>query len=242
MMPAVAIVAAVAPETRAALAALRGPRRLAVPGYRAWSGTAGTRTVTVVQSGIGASRAAAALRRLGGRPRLVVSIGFAGALVAGTRAGDVVLPNTIVWEEDGRAERHPIARPLREAAHAALPRPLRASALHGALLSSPVVLASIAAKEDAARRTGAVAVEMETAGLVTAARETGAPVLVLRTILDTADVSLEGLPPSLDSSWYARTQLMVRPTAWPAVWAVVRAMPRATHNLTAALAAVLPAV
>ena len=234
------VVTAVATETRAVLAALRRVRRFTLPRLRAWQGEAAGRAVHVVQAGVGWERAGAALRAFPPSRTIVVSVGFAGGLVDGAGAGEVVLPTTIVSEHPSGLERYTVPAAVWESARAHLPAGDARRALHGPLLSSPTILASTVDKRAAAARTGAVAVEMEAAGLIAAAG--GADVLALRVILDGADVSLSGLPPDLDSSWRARAQLLGRPAAWATVVALARQIPAAGRVLTRALATVLPAL
>lgn len=241
-MRPVAVMTAVGPETRAVLAAIRRPIRVPLAGFRAWSGTAGERPITVVQGGIGPERARAALHALDVSHGLIVSAGFAGALVPNAVAGDLVLPGAVVWELEASVERYDVPAATWRAARNALPAALAASALHGAILSSATVVASVAAKRSAAARTGAVAVEMEAAALIAIARERGLDVLVLRTILDGADVSLEGLPADLEQSWRARARLIGTPSAWPQVLSLARQVPRAARSLTEAAASVLAAL
>jgi len=232
------VVTAVAAETRAVLAALRQVRRLTVPKRRAWQAEIAGRTVQVVQAGVGWERAGAALQAMPGPHGVVLSVGFAGALVPGPMAGDVVLPTTIVWENAAGCERYPVPTDAWESARTQLPVDDARRALHGPLLSSATIVASTVDKRDAASRTGAVAVEMEAAGLIAAAR--GADVVALRVILDGAEVSLEGLPPDLDSSWRARAQLLGRPGAWATVVALARQIPTVSRVLTRVVGAVLP--
>ena len=236
------VVTAVRAETRAVLAALTRPTRISIRGMRGWKGQAGNRSVTLLQAGVGPARARAALEALTAPYDLVVSIGFAGALVTGASPGDVVLPDTVVWEEAVGLHRYAVPVGTWHTAKRQLPADLATRALHGPLLSSPVVVATPAAKHAAAMRLGAVAVEMEAAALVTVACERGADVLILRAILDSVDVSLEDLPPDLDSSWRARAQLMGRPRAWPGVLSLAYRIPHVARALTRATAAVLPAL
>lgn len=242
MSDSLVVVTAVAPETRAVLAALRQPVRVPLRGFRAWRGTAGRRTIMVVQGGIGPASARAALSAIDSPYDLVLSVGFAGALVVDVAAGDVVLPKVVVWTQDARLQRYVVPAGAWHTARAALPPGIASRGLYGSLLSSPVVIASVTAKQDAASRSGADAVEMEAAALIAVARDRNVGLLTLRTILDGADVSLEGLPPNLDSSWRARARLIGSPGAWPRVIALARHIPRATRNLTEATAAVLAAL
>jgi nucleoside phosphorylase len=234
------VVTAVAAETRAVLAALRRVQRFPVPKLRAWEGEAGGRAVRVVQAGVGWERAGVALRALPSPWAIVVSVGFAGALIDGVATGDVVLPTTIVSEHPSGVERYAVPTALWESARAGVPADQEPRALHGLLLSSPTVVASPGDKRAAAARTGAVAVEMEAAGLIAAAG--GVDVLALRVILDGADLSLAGLPPDLDSSWRARAQLIGRPAAWATVVTLARQIPAASRALTRVLRTVLPSL
>ena len=236
------VVTAVGAETRAVLAALTRPKRIALAGLRAWDAQAGTRAVTLVQAGIGPMRARAALQAVHLPHGLIVSVGFAGALVAEASPGDIVLPDTILWEDDTGTHRYTVPARTWQTARAPLIEDLPLGRLQGALLSSPIVLASPEAKRSAARRCGAVAVEMEAAALVAVARDRGIALVVLRAILDTVDVSLEQLPPDLDSSWLARARLVGRPGAWPGVLALTRQIPHVARALTQASAAVLSAL
>jgi nucleoside phosphorylase len=242
MSDALAVVTAVAPETRAVLRALTRPARMELAGFRAWRGTVGARSVMLVQGGIGPERACAALTALSTSPALVISAGFAGALVDGAAAGDVALPESIVWEAHGEHARYTVPTDSWQASRAALPSNVEARALFGVMLSSAAVVASIAAKREAATTFGASTVEMEAAGLIRAARRREVEVLVVRTILDTADVSLEGLPANLDSSWGARAQLIGMPHLWPRVAALARQVPHAANALHEAVVRVLRAI
>jgi adenosylhomocysteine nucleosidase len=236
------VVTAVKAETRAVLAALTRPTRIAFSGIRAWGGQAGGRSVTLIQAGIGPVRARAALLAVTIPHRLVISIGFAGALVMDASPGDIVLPDTVVWEDGAGLRRYTVPAGVWRTAKSGLPADLAIRTLQGPLLSSPVVVATPAAKRAAALRCGAVAVEMETAALVAIASERGVDVLVLRAILDTVDISLEGLPPDLDSSWVACARLVARPGAWPGVLNLTRRIPHVARALTRATAAVLSAL
>lgn len=233
------VVTAVKAETQAVLAALTHPKRVPLSGFRAWEAKAGDRHVTLVQAGVGPTRAQAALSALVTAYDLVVSVGFAGALVAHASPGDIVLPATVVWEGITSLHRYTVPLSAWETATARLPASLSCRALQGPILSSPLVLASPEAKRSAALRSGAVAVEMEAAALITVAHQHGIDVLVLRAILDGLDVSLEQLPADLDSSWWARAQLAGRPAAWPGVLTLIRHIPHVTQMLTHATTAVL---
>jgi nucleoside phosphorylase len=171
-----------------------------------------------------------------------VSLGFAGALVPGPGTGDFVLSRTLLWDEDGQLRRHEMARGLVETVEKALPPEFRHAALRGALFSSPVVLATPAAKEQAARHYGAVAVEMEAAALAGCAADRGIAFLALRVILDPVDLSLAGIPKNLDISWAARARLLGMPATWPLLLRLRRHVTAAGITLRKITAAILPAL
>ncbi len=229
-------------ETRAVLAALTRVRR-ARPARRlpTWEGEAGAHRVTVVQGGVGpiaARRATADLPRCD----VLVSLGFAGALAPGLAAGDVVLPGEILWEEDGELRRYRVASGVLHAASAALGSDARLRIVGGDLLSSPVVIASSAAKRAEAERLGATAVEMEAAPLAAFAEARAIPFVALRVILDSAELSLEALPPGVSTSWASRVRLVTRPAAWSLVAELRRHLGVAAPVLTKAARSALAAL
>lgn len=236
------VVTAVRTETRAVLEALRHVRRADVRGLRIWQAESRGRPVTLVQAGIGPARARRALEAVSPPHGPVLSIGFAGALVADAKPGDVALPNSVLWEGPSSLQRYDVPASSWRRIDARVATMNLGATLRGPMLSSSVIVASPEEKRAASRRTGAVAVEMEAAGLVPVACERGVDLLVVRTILDTADVSLAELPADLDSSWSARAALLGRPRAWPSVWAVARHIPCAARNLRTTVAAALTAL
>jgi nucleoside phosphorylase len=236
------VVTAVRLETRAVLAALTAPRRRRPATPPSWEGEAGTNRVTLVEGGVGPGAARRALLACPAPCDVVVSIGFAGALTPGLAPGDLVLPGTVLWEEEGALRRYTIPPGLLRAAADALPTSLAPTAARGNLLSSPVVLAAVAAKLTAARRYDALAVEMEAAALAAEAAARGAALLVLRAILDPLDLSIEGLPRNLEASWAARMRLAAMPGTWPLLMTLRRHAGAAKATLAMAARAVLPAL
>jgi adenosylhomocysteine nucleosidase len=235
------IVTAVRAETRAVLRALSRVVRVRHGGpLRRWDGRAGERPVTIVESGIGPVRAATVLRATIAATDLVISTGFAGALVGDGAPGDLLVPPTIVWDREHDLDRYTVRTAIHETAERSLADGGLRRTMPGGLFSSPTVIASPAAKRATATRTGAVAVEMEAAGIVAVAREWDVPVLALRVLLDGADISLEHIPPDLDSSWKARAQLVTRPAAWPGVLTLARHVPGAARALSRAISTILP--
>ena len=240
------VVTAVRAETRAVLGAVSRVTRSteAGPGRR-WEGRVGERSVTIIEAGIGPVRAAAALRAAIAATDLVVSRSVLRARSSVTALREI---SSFRRRSSGSARRistaTTVASGLLDTAERALRDRRSCDELRrGALFSSPTVIATPAAKRATAARTGAVAVEMEAAGDHRGrAASAACPCSPLRVILDTADVSLEHLPPDLDSSWRARARLVARPAAWPGVLTLARHVPGAARALGRALGAVLPAL
>ena len=117
---------------------------------------------------------------------MLLSLGFAGALDDALRPGDVVV---------GGAVLHGASAPLLTggggAARAAmLLREGGVSALEGAVLTVDEPLLSPQAKRRAREESGALIVDMEARWIAEAAAAHGAPVVVLRVVLDEADFAL----------------------------------------------------
>jgi nucleoside phosphorylase len=241
-MSRILIVTAVRPETRAAIAALSQPRRVRSAAQPCWQGRAGANHVTLIQAGVGHEAARRAVTAAPDPCSVIVSLGFAGALVPGPGTGDFVLSRTVLWDEDGQLRRHEVARGLLDTVETALPPELRHAALRGALLSSPVVLATPAQKQQAARHYGAVAVEMEAAALAGYAADRGIDFLALRVILDPVDLSLASLPKNLGTSWAARARLVGMPATWPLLLLLRRHATAAGTTLRKIASAILPAL
>jgi adenosylhomocysteine nucleosidase len=132
---------------------------------RGWVGEA---RVIVAHTGVGAAAAARRTAQIiaAERPRLIVSAGFAGGLHAAAKLGAVVF--------DARGSG--MAAP--------------AGSLAGGIVSEGAVVESAAAKAELGARSGALAVDMETAAIAGAAQESGVRVVALRVISDPVDADM----------------------------------------------------
>jgi adenosylhomocysteine nucleosidase len=175
---------------------------------------AGDDSWLVLQSGPGPTRAAAAAERaLDGGARLLVSFGFAGALDAAVVSGTVLAPRRVVAEG---------AAPL----VVALPWHARVAALAdefllttGDLLTVPAALESPAAKRAAARASGAIAVDMESAAVAGAAANAGVPFVALRVVVDALDDALpRGALAFIDERGNRRLTPVLRAVFSPGQW------------------------
>jgi adenosylhomocysteine nucleosidase len=132
----------------------------------------------VVETGIGADRAAAAARWAveSFAPRLVVMAGFAGALAPSLAVGDVLLASEVVEPDDVRWR-------------VALPMEL-GDLPCGRLVTVSQLVTTPAAKRALARQLGALAVDMESAAVAEVCQERHVPCACVRAVSDTADASL----------------------------------------------------
>jgi hopanoid-associated phosphorylase len=136
------------------------------------------------------ARTEAAIAELLARPVLgLVSFGIAGGLAPGLRTGTIVLP-AAVRASDGSAQWVDIAwhERLAKAARAA-----KLSVVVGGMLGADAIAATAAAKADLHRTTRAVAVDLESHIVGSAAARARVPFVVLRAIADPAE---QDLPPA----------------------------------------------
>ncbi len=174
------IVAALAPELRATLRAL-GARRLRAGGRTFYA--AGP--LVFGWGGVGPDRSARCAVDLLDRFRtpILVSTGFAGALRSDLRPGAIVAGGATGFPASTEALGRARAAAASGAAGDAVFR------LHeGEMLSVDRVLLLASAKDEAFRRTGALAIDMESAALARLARDRSVGFLCVKAILDTPDV------------------------------------------------------
>ncbi len=140
---------------------------------------AGARDIDVLTTGVGPARAADALRRRledrrrPGRPALVVSSGFAGAITGGLEPVEWVTASAVYGLAGGRAVRAAIRPEFLRVLAGATPCEV--------LSADGVVAAAVAGLG------GPVAVDMESAALGEVASAAGVPFAVLRLVTDTPD-------------------------------------------------------
>ncbi len=112
--------------------------------------------------------------------RAVLIVGFAGGLDAGLAPGSVAVAETVTDTLTGRC----YAADSVLFATAARVSPPDVRVARGPIASTDRVLVRAAEKRDLARTTGAIAVDMESAGAAAAAIEHGVPWLAVRAITD----------------------------------------------------------
>lgn len=188
------LVVALAAERHALRGSLRAGRSGTLGNRPFVRGTLAGRDVLLVQAGIGRERARqavmAAARTFGARA--VWSLGFAGGLADTLRPGDLVCPSAVL--DDGKPAEAPMAADASHAAMCAALRRAQLSVASGTLITVEAALRTPEAKRAAHRRSGAVAVEMEAAGVAQAAQDLGIPWAVLKVVVDAVG---DPLPSSL---------------------------------------------
>ena len=182
----VALVVALSTERRALERCLLARRVRHLGKLRLALGAIADQAVVLIQAGVGAARARSALLTAAREfPfRAAWSLGLAGGLADDLAPGDLVCPAVVLWDDGAQGQVLPPT-----AASAAI-----GAVLHrvhaGPLLTVEVPLRTAQAKRTARERTGAVAVDMEAAGVATAARDLGVPWLALKAVADSARESL----------------------------------------------------
>ena len=184
----------------------------------------------ILETGVGAKRAAAAIRWVlkNLEPRLIVACGFAGALLPTLKVGDVLLASEIVEpDEDDLHWRTAVPAELGD-----LPV--------GRLVTATQLVGRPSGKRSLARQSGAVAVDMESAAIAEACQARRVPCAVVRVISDTADTTLSPRLVTLFSGgwvapWRVLTALMRSPGLAIELWRLARDTRIAARQLAAAL-------
>ena len=180
----VALVVALAQERRTLQEGLASALQWWTEDFRAVSGRLDEQPAIVIQAGIGRERARQALLATSRwySLRAAISLGFAGGLVDALRPGDLVCP-AMVLSDDGALSLPFPAAPGQAAVRAGLSA--NGPRVHdGPLLTVDAPLRAPHTKRAAHQRTGAVAVDMEGAGVAEAAQELGIPWLALKAVVD----------------------------------------------------------
>lgn len=197
---------------------LHDGRKLHLPLDFAYEGTVANKRILLVANGAGPRLASAAARLVmeslsvaktsSAGLEAVVSTGFCGALDPGLRPNNIVIGDTVV--SGGGGSMHDCALPV------FLPAPVTT----GAVVSQDRV-ANCAAEKARLRAHGALAVEMEAAGVFAQFQRTGIPCFCIKIVTDAADESF-----SLDLNQMRSPEgrilrgkivrsALIRPHLWP---------------------------
>jgi adenosylhomocysteine nucleosidase len=153
------------------------------------------------------------------RPEVVTSIGFAGSVDPSLRAGDLFLPDEVIWPKDGSR--------------------LAVAGGSGTLVTCEEV-AGAGQKQALRERFSAQAVDMEAAAVGAAARRAGVGFRVAKAISDEAGDEMEFLAPFTEADgfrlWGFLGYVALRPWLWSAVRRLARNSRRAEVTLAGEVA------
>jgi len=207
--------------------------RRVVQGYRA------DQPVILIQAGLGSDNARAAARLVCRHfdCRALWSVGVAGGLAPTLRPGQLVVPSAVFPETPGRVLPVTDSGGLKQ---------LEPHVARGRLLTLSRPLLTAGEKQAWHERTGAIAVDMEAAGVGEAAAELGLPWCAVKAILDSADQTLPaflaaGTSAEGDLTWSPLLSALWSPARLRAALGLGRATRVALAALVAALAALLDA-
>jgi adenosylhomocysteine nucleosidase len=207
---------------------------------RGWIGSTNERCLVDI-GGMGRARAEAATTRLLDRgATAIVSWGIAGGLDPELEPGTVVIPEFVV---DGKSGRLQTDVGWRDRLLAKIESVVPSSS--GPMFHADGVVTSPARKNELHERWGAVAVDMESAGVAGAAQDAGVPWLVVRVVGDVADQALpKAVTQIIDENGRLRAGavvgLVLRPRLWLTLIALGRANAAAGRSMRRVWAAAAP--
>ncbi len=231
------LVVALAPERQALRGLLQERRRRRLGGRPAVRGRLAGRDILLIQAGVGRERARDAVM-CAARDFAVEaawSLGFAAGLSERLQPGALVFPAAVLEEANGGG-----FLLAADSSHATVYSALRRSALPveaGNLVTVGSVLRTPDAKRALGRRTGAVAAEMEAAGVARAARDLGVPWAALKAVVDAVDDPVPAylarcMTPQGDLRWRGLfTGALEGPDFWRSVARLARASRQAGRAL-----------
>src|SRR5262245_55836355 len=228
---AILVLTAVELEGRALARALELPALPAIP-FPAFGGPALRIAPVGLRAALLESRWPSLLHGLD--EPLVVSAGVCGGLDPALGVGDLVLPESVI---DPGGHRYNVTPSNHRTAVAAAP-----DAATGTLISKRDAVGTPDAKPALFARTSAVAVDMESASILSRAATAGLPSLVVRAVSDTAAQSLPQelirlVTPEGRLRLAAAVALMTRPTVLPRALGLQRATARALRAVGRVVAA-----
>jgi adenosylhomocysteine nucleosidase len=240
----IAIVAALQAELSALERRARA-RRCPSPSWPPISeGTLAGKQVLLVRTGMGCARAREATAVLIKRhnPEAILSIGFAGSVVSGLRAAQLVIANQ-VYALEGSPPGEPLAASNGLACDPALVKLALAAAQkrrltfrEGASLTVPDVVHRPEVRQRIGDSLPVEMVEMESYWVGRVAADQGIPFLVARAIVDEVDDRLPDLPNVIDEAGAvvrgrAFRQILSRPREMPGLIRLAVSARRASQTL-----------
>jgi adenosylhomocysteine nucleosidase len=219
---------------------------LGIDGLRGFRARLGPTEIAGIATGLGIRRAAETTRRAlrSLTPAdLVIATGLAGALGEDLQTGDLVLADHLILdgERPGLAPETIAIPPIDLARFKAALEASRLKFATGPILTAAQILRDGVAKRGARVKTGAIAVDMESAAVAAEAQRCGLRFACVRAVLDTVDeeiVGAEMIGPAGEVRPFAAASFVLRnPAAVIGLARMMRSLNRATTALAAALEA-----
>lgn len=183
------------PEERAALTkALQGVVRSQHDGLWLYRGRLAERDICVVEGGMGAAAAFRATKALflAGRPSLVISAGYCGAVRPGPVAGDLVVCSNLFTADSVQLQELPLPGSAQVAAR--LSAELQRHGLRtwqGSFITTSGIVTKSSMSDRLPRDTPHPVLEMESAAVAQAAGEAQIPFVGLRAVSDDSSEELQ---------------------------------------------------
>lgn len=180
----------------------------------------------------------------------VLSIGFSGALAGQLEVGDLVLASELIGTDPAGNEIEPAIYQPNQGLLRAATEALNATSLRvvsGPTATTPGIITTPANKQDLGRRTGAIAVDMESYWVARLASERGLPFLALRAISDAQADLVPALHQVLDADGNPGVRRLVphlirEPGSLVALLRLARNAGRARRTLTTGVACAVAAL
>ncbi|MGA7760802.1 MAG: hypothetical protein WCA59_03575 [Candidatus Binataceae bacterium] len=231
---------------------LEGRTALAIDGLRGFRARLGATEIIGIATGLGIRRAAdtarLAMQSFASQnlsqnlsTELVIATGLAGALNEGLKPGDLVLADRLILDGERAAPAMIAIPPADLARFKAALHAYRLTFTTGTILTAERILKDGAAKRDARARTGALAVDMESAAIAAEAHRFRLRFACVRAVLDTVDEEIVGAelagPDGVVRPLAAASFVLRNPAAVIGLARMMRSLNRATAALAAALEA-----
>lgn len=208
-------------------ATLTGARR---PVGSLWAFVAGAQ---VVVTGMGAAAAAAGAQRLVDEGACgLVSWGTCGGLDPRLRPGDIVVATVVT---DGTGCQYAVDESWSRHVQGRASGPV----VRGPLVTAAAMVAGVDAKKALRARSGACAVDMESAAIAKVAVQCGRPFMVIRAVVDAADAALpQAIAAAVRSNGDLAWAVFFRHLGWSwRAWQDVAVLARSAHAAERALRA-----
>lgn len=187
----IGIFAALRRELRPIKASLTELNEFREAGVRFSVGHLNKRTIVLVQTGIGWDRAVSAAQIAADRfpLKLYVSTGFAAALQATIRVGDLVIGQKVFSFPSLDRKVYTCDGAFTQSARAVV-KSFPVAAFSGSLITVRKIVSHVDEKKAIARECHAIALDMETAAVATVAEQRRIPFMVVRAVTDVLEENL----------------------------------------------------